>query len=244
VIFPIVENGKLVVEKQRYPEMLRSNSAYGYPGVVIARDPKTDLALIRLERLPDNAIALKLARESAGPGERVHSVGSPGSSDALWVYTSGTVRQVYHKKWMGHEAKVLETQSPTNRGDSGGPLVNDRGELVGVTQGANLGGQLMSLFIDVSEVRALLAGKDLRYIVSDRRPGPTTDRGSTGNDTSTSVNRSTDDAVFLRLRQALNHMQAGRTADARRGFKDIVDKHPNSTYANEAKALLEALKRK
>src|SRR5439155_24634916 len=77
----------------------------------------------------------------------------------LWVYTSGTVRQVYHKQWkaMGMnmifdlEAQVVETQSPTNAGDSGGPLVNDRGELVGVTQGGATGAQLLSTFIDLSE---------------------------------------------------------------------------------------------
>src|SRR5207249_11462107 len=107
--------------------------------------------------------------ESPGPGQRVHSIGNPGSSDGLWLYTSGTVRQVYHKKWQSRgsqriysfEAEVVETQSPTNPGDSGGPLVNDQGDLVAVTQGTASGAQLLSLFIDLSEVRTFLTSKKL-----------------------------------------------------------------------------------
>jgi len=70
------------------------------------------------------------------------------------VYTSGTVRQVYRKKWVAGDehkvfhldAEIVETQSPTNAGDSGGPLVNDRAELVGVTQGGTLRGDLVNFF--------------------------------------------------------------------------------------------------
>jgi HEAT repeat protein len=91
-------------------------------------------------------------------------VGNPGTSGALWVYAPGVVRQVYHRKWKvrddmdgsihDFDADIIETQSPTNHGDSGGPLVNDRGELVGVTQGVVVSqGTQLSLFIDLAEVR-------------------------------------------------------------------------------------------
>ena len=67
---------------------------------VVARDPKRDLALIEVEAIPPDVTAMKLAADSAEPGDRVHSVGNPGTSDALWIYTSGTVRQVYQKRYV------------------------------------------------------------------------------------------------------------------------------------------------
>jgi HEAT repeat protein len=120
--------------------------------------------LIQLERLPGDVEALPLAPRSPRPGQRVHSVGNPGRSGGMWVYTSGTVRHFYQKKWSSvsglgltsHEAMIVETQSPTNAGDSGGPLVNDRGELIAITQGGDREANLQSCFIDVTEVRSLL----------------------------------------------------------------------------------------
>ena len=52
-----------------------------------------DLALIELiDPLPEGTVELKLAADSADPADRVHSIGNPGASGALRVYTSGTVR--------------------------------------------------------------------------------------------------------------------------------------------------------
>jgi S1-C subfamily serine protease len=91
----------------------------------------------------------------------------------LWVYTSGAARtSPYHKKWetfdalgpMAHDAWIIETQSPTNPGDSGGPLVNEVGELVGVTQGVDLGANSINIFIDVSEVRGFLKEKGVAWV--------------------------------------------------------------------------------
>ncbi len=59
---------------------------------------------------------------------------------------------------------MIETDSPTNPGDSGGPLVNDRGELVGVTQGGSVDAQSLSLFVDVSEVKRFLATRAVRDV--------------------------------------------------------------------------------
>jgi tetratricopeptide (TPR) repeat protein len=130
---------------------------------VVASDPTRDLVLIKLDSLPNDVTALKTARNAAEPSDRVHSVGNPGASDAFWVYTSGTVRQVYRNKFQYQdgqkvEAQVIETQSPLNPGDSGGPVVNDRGEVVGVNAAGKANAQLVSLCIDVTEVNALLDG--------------------------------------------------------------------------------------
>src|SRR5882762_3736971 len=62
-------------------------------------DIPRDLALIQLDSIPEDVLELKISSEGATPGDTVHSVGNPGVSGALWVYTSGSVRSVYKKKW-------------------------------------------------------------------------------------------------------------------------------------------------
>jgi hypothetical protein len=160
VLFPALKAGRVIAERDYYVK-----NAQRIRAKVVVRDPRRDLALIQLDSLPGDAIALSPARESAAPGQRVHSIGNPSVSGALWVYTSGSVRQVYQRTFKlkdGREinARVVETQSPINSGDSGGPVVNDSAELVAVVQSyEGNDARLVSTFIDVMEVRAVLAGE-------------------------------------------------------------------------------------
>lgn len=177
VFFPQFEGKKVVPERSRYRT--------GIPGEVVEIDKQADLALVRIERIPDGVPELPLATESPEPGQAVHSIGNPGKSGALWVYTPGKVRQVYGKKWkakldekttVNFEAKVIETDSPTNPGDSGGPLVNDKGELVGVTQGGAIDAQSISIFVDRAEVKRLLNRRSVVALRStDAREDPKKD---------------------------------------------------------------------
>ncbi|QJW93915.1 trypsin-like peptidase domain-containing protein [Frigoriglobus tundricola] len=175
VFFPVFEGKKPVSDRKYY---LDRKGKLGIPGEVIEIDKQADLVLIRLDRVPEGVPDLALAAESPDPGQAVHSIGNPGKSGALWVYTPGKVRQVYSKKWkaklderttVSFDAKVIETDSPTNPGDSGGPLVNDRGELVGVTQGGALDAQAISIFVDLSEVKRLVNRRAVQALRSDAR---------------------------------------------------------------------------
>lgn len=168
--FPVFRDGQPIAEKKYYTDRARS-LAIG--GRVVARDKRADLALVQLDRLPEGKKAVPLAAKSAEPGMSVQSIGNTGKSDALWGYVPGKVRQVYNKEWkadlgnkriLTFKAKVVETDSATNPGDSGGPLVNDQGELVGVTQGGAINAQLVSTFVDVSEVKRLLASDEVKAL--------------------------------------------------------------------------------
>ncbi len=155
VIFPAYSGGEVIAERSYY------KSARRFRGRVLTTDPRRDLAAVEVDSLPEGEIELKLAAEDVSPGDRVHSVGNPGASQALWVYTSGTVRQVYRKRMryangQEVEARVIETQSPINPGDSGGPVVNDDGDLVGVTASTRTDAALVSYCIDLREVRAFV----------------------------------------------------------------------------------------
>jgi V8-like Glu-specific endopeptidase len=169
VFFPAYKDDKPIPEKAYYKERTRT---LGIDAEVIEIDRNADLAVLKLERIPAGAPELPLANGSADPGQQIHSVGNPGGSGALWVYTPGKVEG----KIVTFKAKVVETDSPTNPGDSGGPLVNDKAELVGVTQGGAANAQLISTFVDLSEVKRILA----RDAIAKLRTKA--ERGTTKND--------------------------------------------------------------
>jgi S1-C subfamily serine protease len=155
VIFPAYRDGRVIARRDFYDD------AEPITARVVFTDANQDLALLVLDSVPDGVAALKLAAEAPGPGDAVHAVGCPGSSQGLWVYSYGKVRQVTDAEWSDGPrtrrlARVVETQLPLNPGDSGGPLVNDDGELVGVNQGIRSDAQLMSAAIEVGEVKRFL----------------------------------------------------------------------------------------
>jgi S1-C subfamily serine protease len=241
VTFPVHENGKTaaVAERSYYQQLI--SSGRGIRGTVIAREPRCDLALIQLETVPEDARQLPLAHDSPSPGQDVHSVGNPGQSGALWVYTPGKVRQVYHHKWhagtgketLDLDAKVVETQSPINRGDSGGPLVNNKGELVGVTQGHLLDAQQLSLFIDVSEVRNFLKSKKLLPAAAKESPALASNNEPRPADEEAKAARRLENAKTLAL--------DGKLERAKSYCEDILKLYPKTKAAEGARGLLNKL---
>jgi S1-C subfamily serine protease len=157
VFFPAYRAGKVITDRNYY-----ENRQLIIRGRVIKIDTERDLALIELDSLPEGVGELKLAAETPDPGEGVHSVGCPGKSSGLWVYSYGKVRSVNPMRWtdngrVNRSATVIETQLPLNPGDSGGPLVNDAGEVVGVNHGGRPDAQLVSVSIEAAEVKQFLA---------------------------------------------------------------------------------------
>lgn len=175
VVFPVYRDENdiqsLIQERRHYEDIL---DQVLISAELIHTDPKRDLAIVQLSRLPPQVHKLGLASNSCTPGENVHSVGNPGASTAVWVYSGGTVRAVHRKKVRYADAvldaRVVETQAPVNPGDSGGPVLNDAGELTAVVQGGNLdpSARLFSYCIDVAEVKDFLAEAD--SVLNPRTP--------------------------------------------------------------------------
>jgi serine protease Do len=148
VFFPEAQHGLLESEMEFY----RSNrSRLEISGKVIAVCKRRDLALVELASLPPNVPAIPFGK-SAKPGQLLHSIGNPSSSDALWVYTNGYVRANYFKTVNECRMQVVETSAPINPGDSGGPILNSQGQLVGISQSFHKEGRLVSNGVDICEV--------------------------------------------------------------------------------------------
>ncbi len=151
------EHGELVTDPQVYTKNLQTLKEAGIAmtGRIVARYKDKDLALVQLTRLPIEAQALALAADPVDSGENVHIVGNSGvGRGCLWRYTRGVVRNVYYSPDAKHS--VLEGDLPTNPGDSGSPVVNDDGELVGVHRAGSKTERLVSVAVELREVRAFL----------------------------------------------------------------------------------------
>jgi S1-C subfamily serine protease len=163
VFFPAFKDGEAVNDPAYY---IANKEKLMVVGRVVEKDAGRDLALVQVPRLPEGVKALPLAARSPAPGETVHAVGNSGFNvGALWRYSKGAVRVVYNANFevggrgepsLKVRARVVETTLASNPGDSGGPTVNDKGELVGVTQSYDSRTRLVSISIDVNELRTVL----------------------------------------------------------------------------------------
>jgi serine protease Do len=106
------------------------------PAKVVGTDRRTDVALIRLERLPRNLTAARLGDSNKlQVGQWVLAIGSPLGLDQTVTagIVSGKGRVGSHVQMSGDRVReYIQTDAKINPGNSGGPLVNLDGEVVGI----------------------------------------------------------------------------------------------------------------
>jgi len=265
ILFPMFDKGTLIPERDRYMDLIRTGK--GIKAKVLFAEQSKDLAVIQLESLPPGTPTVRLAKDSPSPGDRVHSIGSPGISAGLFNYTDGSVKIVVHrdiraKRGPGEpdllvSAKMIETSSGTNKGDSGGPLLNDKCELVGVTQGYVVGGddaRPVSLFIDVSEVKNLLKehkitlsaspGASVAAYTPAAKPDKPAEKPTVAaaeKPDPAKEKRKMEETASSRLSGAKLFLNSNKK-EAKRQLGDIVEQFPGTEAAAEAKKLLDTLK--
>lgn len=101
---------------------------------VVASDPVKDVALLKLDSLPQNVQPAKLGdSDEVRIGEEVFVIGAPyGLSHTLSVGHI-SARHNNENGLMGDvQAETFQTDAAINQGNSGGPLFNRRGEVIGV----------------------------------------------------------------------------------------------------------------
>mgnify|MGYP002822066972 CR=1 FL=1 len=101
---------------------------------VVGRDPKTDIALIKVESAtPLPAIALGDS-DAIRPGDWVVAIGNPFGLES--TVTLGIIsnlnRNVSQLGISGKRLDLIQTDAAINPGNSGGPLLNADGEVVGI----------------------------------------------------------------------------------------------------------------
>jgi serine protease Do len=103
------------------------------PARVVASEPRADVALLQLQRVPPGAVAARLAdSDSLQVGDDVFIIGAPyGLGHSLSVgHVSG--RLDMRRTVQGVRMEVLQTDAAVNVGNSGGPMFNTEGAVVGI----------------------------------------------------------------------------------------------------------------
>jgi serine protease Do len=101
-----------------------------FDATVMGRDPKTDLAVLKID--PEGTLPTAQLGDSddLSVGDWVVAIGNPfGLSNTV---TAGIVSAKGRVIGAGPYDDFIQTDAPINPGNSGGPLLNERGEVVGI----------------------------------------------------------------------------------------------------------------
>jgi len=126
----IVTNNHVIDNASALQVALNDNRIY--EAVLIGTDPKTDIALIKIEA--DEALPFVPFGDSNNVkiGEWVLAVGNPFNLTS--TVTAGIISAKARdlNQFDGNPQSFIQTDAAVNRGNSGGALVNTRGELIGI----------------------------------------------------------------------------------------------------------------
>jgi serine protease Do len=125
-----------------------------YDAKVIGRDPKTDVALIKIEAKKDLPAASLGDSDKLRVGEWVMAIGNPfGLGHTV---TTGIVSAKGRIIGAGPYDNFIQTDASINPGNSGGPLFNMNGEVVGINTAIIATGQGIGFAIPINVAKELL----------------------------------------------------------------------------------------
>lgn len=151
----ILTNNHVIENAQKIVVKLSDDQEY--EAKVIGRDPKTDIAIIKIDAKTTLVAASFGDSERLDVGEWVVAIGNPFGLDS--TVTSGIVSAKGRHIGQGPYDNFIQTDASINPGNSGGPLINLRGEVVGINTaifsrtGGNIG---IGFAIPINLVKELL----------------------------------------------------------------------------------------
>jgi len=134
---------------------IKTNAGKEYDANIIGQDPKTDLALIKVEPAEGFPPPAPLGNSDAiQVGDWVMAVGNPfGLGNTV---TSGIISAKGRIIGAGPYDDFLQTDAAINPGNSGGPLYNMRGEVVGISTAIVAEANGIGFAIPINVAKALL----------------------------------------------------------------------------------------
>ena len=133
---------------------VRLSTEKEYDAEVIGRDPKTDIALIKIKSWNSLPVVELGDSEKVEIGEWVMAIGNPfGLSQTVTV---GIVSAKGRVIGSGPYDNFIQTDASINPGNSGGPLFNMNGEVVGINTAIVATGQGIGFAIPVNVAKEIL----------------------------------------------------------------------------------------
>jgi serine protease Do len=148
----IVTNNHVVDDADQIKVKLSNGKEYA--GKVVGRDPKTDLAVIKVEKTSDLHPLTLGNSEDLKVGSWVVAIGSPFGLEQ--TVTAGIVSAKGRVIGSGPYDNFIQTDASINPGNSGGPLVNMKGEVVGINTAIIPNGQGIGFAIPINTAKEIV----------------------------------------------------------------------------------------
>ena len=148
----IVTNNHVIEDADQIKVILADDKEFD--GELVGRDPKTDLALIRIKGAK-NLKPLKLGNsDNLEVGTWVVAIGSPFGLEQ--TVTAGIVSAKGRIIGSGPYDDFIQTDASINPGNSGGPLLNMDGKVVGINTAIIASGQGIGFAIPINMAKGII----------------------------------------------------------------------------------------
>jgi Do/DeqQ family serine protease len=142
----VVEGSQRITVRLATKEELR--------GKVVGRDPKTDLAVVRVEGDRELPEAVLGDSDRLRVGEWVLAIGNPFGLDH--TVTVGVISATGRSELgVASYENFIQTDASINPGNSGGPLLNVKGEIIGINTAIVASGQGIGFAIPINLARRI-----------------------------------------------------------------------------------------
>jgi len=148
----ILTNNHVVQEAESITVVFKDESEA--EAEVIGKDPKTDLALIKVDVDHDLPVAPMGDSDALDVGDWVLAIWNPFG--LKYTLTAGIVSAKGREIGAGPYDDFIQTDASINPGNSGGPLINMKGRVVGINSAIIAGGTGIGFAIPINMVRDLL----------------------------------------------------------------------------------------
>lgn len=143
----IVTNNHVVDKADEIEVVFADETAY--PAKLVGKDPKTDVALLKIERKKSTFKPVIIGdSDQMKVGEIAIAIGNPfGLSNSI---TQGIISAKERSIGFGTYDDFIQTDASINPGNSGGPLVNIHGEVIGINTAIVATGQGIGFAIPIN----------------------------------------------------------------------------------------------
>jgi S1-C subfamily serine protease len=162
----IVTNNHVISDAANNPGKYKTtvvfNDGKEVPANLVGRDPKTDLAVLKVDNVDNLTVARLGNSDNVGVGDEVIAAGAPLGLRS--TVTHGIVSALHRPVPLSGDdtdtdtvIDAIQTDASINHGNSGGPLINMESEVIGInTAGKSLSDSASGLgfAIPVNEVKA------------------------------------------------------------------------------------------
>jgi serine protease Do len=155
----IVDKGGYILTNNHVIEQadqieVRLSDRRKFPATVIGKDPKTDLAVIKIDAAGTLPVARLGDSSTIRIGEWAIAIGNPFGLDQ--TVTVGVISAVGRTDvGIATYEDFIQTDASINPGNSGGPLVNLQGEVIGVNTAIVATGQGIGFAIPINMAREI-----------------------------------------------------------------------------------------